>query len=91
MKLSDRIEVSGEVVSREVGDETMLLDLSSGTYFGLDPVGARFWQLLEEGRSPLDARETLAAEYDVDPAQLERDLEALLDELASHGLVTPAA
>jgi hypothetical protein len=90
VKLSESIRVSDEVVSREVGDETMLLDLSSGTYFGLDPVGARFWQLLEEGKSPIEARETLAAEYDVEPAQLERDLEALLDALASHGLVSAA-
>jgi hypothetical protein len=90
VKLSDTIEVSGEVVSREVGDETMLLDLSSGTYFGLDPVGARFWELLEEGKGPLDARDVLAAEYDVELAQLERDLETLLDALASHGLVSAA-
>ena len=90
MKMSDRIELSSDVVSREVGSETMLLNLASGTYFGLDPVGARFWQLLEEGRTAVEARDVILNEYDVEPARLEQDLEALLGELVSHGLVSAA-
>ena len=88
MKLSDTIEVSDNVVAREVGGETMLLDLASGTYFGLDAVGGRFWQLLEEGKSPSTARDVMLEEYDVGADQLERDLENLLAELAANGLVT---
>lgn len=91
MKLSDKITVSGDVVAREVGNETMLLDLASGTYFGLDPVGGRFWQLLEEGKSALEARDVLLGEYDVGADQLERDLESLLADLAANGLVTSGA
>ena len=88
MKLSSNVSVSGDVVAREVADQMMLLDLASGTYFGLDPVGARFWQLLEEGKSATDARATLLEEYDVAPEVLDADLETLLDTLASNGLVT---
>ena len=91
MKLSDKITVSGDVVAREVGNETMLLNLASGTYFGLDPVGGRFWQLLEEGKSPLEARDVLLGEYEVGADQLERDLESLLADLAANGLVTSGA
>lgn len=91
MKLTDKIDISGDVVAREVGDETMLLNLASGTYFGLDAVGGRFWQLLEEGKSPLAARDALLAEYEVAAEVLERDLESLLDELADNGLVTSGA
>lgn len=88
MNLSDKIELSSDVVSREVGSETMLLNLASGTYFGLDPVGARFWQLLEEGRTAAEARDVILNEYDVEPALLERDLEALIGDFVSHGLVS---
>jgi hypothetical protein len=88
VKLSDEITLSGNVVAREVGGETMLLDLASGTYFGLDAVGGRFWQLLEEGRSPLEARDALLDEYDVEAEVLERDLEALLESLAANGLLS---
>lgn len=88
MKLNDTIRLSGDVVTREVGEETMLLDLASGTYFGLDPVGGRFWQLLEEGKSALAARDALLEEYEVPAEELERDLETLLEDLVANGLVT---
>jgi hypothetical protein len=91
VKLNDTIRLSGDVVTREVGEETMLLDLASGTYFGLNPVGGRFWELLEEGKSPLEARDVLAAEFEVAEAQLDHDLEALLVDLAANGLVTADA
>ena len=87
MNLHDKIAVSTDVVAREVGEETMLLNLASGTYFGLDPVGGRFWQLLEEGKSASEARDALLQQYDVAPEQLDRDLEKLLADLAEHGLV----
>ena len=91
MKLTEGIRLSDDVVSREVGEETMLLDLASGTYFGLDPVGGRFWQLLEEGKSPLEARDQLLEEYEVGAEVLERDLERLLADLAANRLVAPAS
>jgi hypothetical protein len=46
MNLNDTFSVSAQVMARRVGNETVLLDLASGTYFGLDPVGARIWQLI---------------------------------------------
>jgi len=87
VKLTDTIRLSDTVVTREVGEETMLLDLASGTYFGLDAVGGRFWQLLEEGKSALEGRDALLEEYEVGADQLEHDLEALLADLAANGLV----
>jgi hypothetical protein len=89
--LNDPIRPSSDVVTREVGEETMLLDLASGTYFGLDPVGGRFWQLLEEGKPPREARDVLLGEFEVAEAQLDRDLEALLADLAANGLVIAGA
>ena len=86
--MHDKIAVSTDVVAREVGEETMLLNLASGTYFGLDPVGGRFWQLLEEGKSATEARDALLQQYDVAPEELDRDLEKLLADLAAHGLVS---
>ena len=47
-----------------------------------------FWQLLEEGKSPVEARDALLEEYEVGADQLERDLENLLAELSANGLVT---
>ena len=40
MNLSDSLSIPSQVMARTVGDETVILDLASGTYFGLDPIGA---------------------------------------------------
>ena len=87
MKITDEVQLSPDVVTRKVGEETMLLNLASGTYYGLDPVGARFLSLVEQGKSPLQARDTLLELYDVEPAVLDQDLEALLDSLSLNGIV----
>ena len=72
MKLTDSFSLSEDVVARVVGEETMLLDLASGTYFGLNPVGGRFWQLLEDGLSATDARDALLEAFDVRVLRLVR-------------------
>lgn len=69
----------------------MILDLDSGTYFGLDPVGARFWQLMSEGKTLVDVRDEMLKEYEVTPAQLKNDLLELVNELLAKNLVTERA
>ena len=87
MKAETKMVIPAQVMSRQVGDETVILDLGSGMYFGLDPVGARIWQLLSEGHQ-LDAIvAALLAEYEVPEDQLRQDVNALVDELVTRGLV----
>jgi hypothetical protein len=76
-----------QVMSRQVGDETVILDLASGMYFGLDPVGARIWQLIAEGQSLDSVITGVMSEFDVTEERLRQDVNALMDELASRGLV----
>jgi Coenzyme PQQ synthesis protein D (PqqD) len=88
MKLADKIIVSPQVVAREVGNETVILDLVSGNYFGLDPVGARMWQLMEAGTSLAAVCDALVAEYDVSREALQRDVLALARDLVEKKLVS---
>ena len=90
MNIADRLDLSSDVVAREVGGETMLLDLSSGTYFGLDEVGGRVWQALEDGNSLSEACDRIEADFDVSRDQLEADVLALVQDLLDKGLVSPA-
>jgi hypothetical protein len=83
----DSLQLSDDVVAREVGGEMMLLDLASGKYFGLNAVGGRFWQLLESGQSVDQARDTLLEEFDVSPERLDGDLSELIGQLVDSGLV----
>ena len=75
-------------MARQVGEETVILDLASGNYFGLDPVGARIWQLIGDGKSLGEVRKLLLAEYEVSRDQLEGDLERLVGDLLARGLVS---
>lgn len=90
MKLSDNVTIPPQVMARLVGDETVILDLASGTYYGLDPVGARIWLLMTEGQALAGICETLLDEFDVDRETLERDLLHLARELRARGLVSIA-
>ena len=87
MNLSDRVTIPSQVMARLVGDETVILDLASGTYYGLDPVGARIWQLMAEGKVLADVCEILLDEFDVSRETLERDVLHLTQELSAKGLV----
>ena len=87
MNISDKYFAPTQVMARTVGDETVILDLGSGTYFGLDPIGARIWQLLGEGNSIADACRVLLEEYEVGREQLESDVLKLVGELLERGLL----
>ncbi len=80
-------EIPVHVVARRIGEETVILDLESGTYYGLDPVGARAWELIAEGRTLGAACAAMQQEYEVDAARLERDVRALVRDLHEHGLL----
>jgi hypothetical protein len=82
------IHISQDVLSQEVAGETVLLDLASESYFGLDEVGTRVWQMLKDGMDRETILDTLLTDYDVERGQLEADLAELLDQLEAAGLIT---
>lgn len=81
-------QVADDVIAREVAGEMVLLDLASGLYFGLDPVGSRAWQRLSEHAACLtDLVDIIEAEYDAPRAVIEQDLAKLLDHLLERRLI----
>ena len=88
MNLDQSVTVSPEVMSQEVSGETVLLDLQSESYFGLDEVGTRIWQLLQEQETLQGVYEVMLEEYDVAPDRLQADLEELLVQLSDSGLIS---
>ncbi|NGZ03708.1 MAG: PqqD family protein [Nitrospira sp. WS238] len=83
-----RLRVAENVVSRDLADESVLLNLDTGTYFGLDAIGTRLWHLLAEHGSTESAIDILITEYDVDASRLHNDVDALIDQLLAKGLLT---
>jgi len=82
-----RISAAKEQLTSELAGEAVILNLKTGVYFGLDPVGARIWKLLEEPKTLPELVTALLAEYEVDAARLEADVLALLDQLDESQLI----
>ena len=87
LTVETRVVVPPDVLIRELDGEAVLLNLASESYFGLDEVGARMWQVLTTSESIETAQAQLLAEYEVEPERLRQDLLALVTQLAGHGLV----
>ena len=91
MNLTDKVTIPAQVMAREVGDETVILDLANGTYYGLDPVGARIWHLMAEGQTLTQVCEVMLSEYEVTRENIERDVLALVQTLLERKLVSAGA
>ena len=74
-------------MSRLVGDETVILDLESGMYFGLDGVGKRIWESFELGNTLAETAAAISSEYDVDESQAKDDLIEFATDLMERGLL----
>ena len=72
---------------RKVGEETILLNLNTGIYFGLDAVGSRFVELLETGGEIAAAHRVMLQEFDVTAEVLETDLLRLAEEMCAKRLL----
>jgi len=84
---SDRFDISDEVLTQEVNGETVLLDLDGESYFGLNEVGTRIWQLITSKLTVAEVLSTLSDEYDASHEQLDTDVSELLSKLTDVGLV----
>jgi len=90
MNLSDKIKIPAQVMARQVGAETVILDLATGTYFGLDPVGARIWQLMSEGKTLSEVCDAMQAEFEVSREDIQRDVIELTEKLKAQQLISTA-
>ena len=84
---SCRAVVPHHVVFRALASETVLLNIQSGYYFGLDEVGGRFFEVLREGGSVGGAVEVLTREFDAPPERIQKDMLGYCVELLRHGLI----
>ena len=91
MNPTDTISIPSQVMARQLGEETVILDLSSGSYFSLDDVGARAWELLTEGKDFDAIAQHMLSEYEVGLEALTQDLTDLFAALGKEGLVSFAS
>jgi hypothetical protein len=81
------IVASKDQASASLPGETVILSPASGAYYGLDEVGTRVWELIQEPIPIEGIMTAIIEEYDVEPDRCKSDLFALLQELSNAGLI----
>ena len=87
ISFSDRVTVPDDVLISHLQEESVILNLDSERYYGLDDVGTRFLSVLTTSDSIETAYDRLRDEYYVDPQVLRADLLALIEKLIDQGLL----
>lgn len=88
--LHSRLAASPDAADSAVGEETVILHLKSGKFYGLDPVGTRIWALIKDGMRPDALCEQIAAEFDADLEIVESDTRRFLAELEANDILVRA-
>ena len=87
IETTKRVVVPPHVLIRHLDGESVLLNLESERYFGLDATGTRMWELVTTESSTAVAFEKLLNEFEVEPEALRKHLTELLSRLVENGLL----
>ncbi|AKG20936.1 PqqD family peptide modification chaperone [Calothrix sp. 336/3] len=89
MQISDTsfVSVCADQISSDLGGEIVILNLKTGVYHGLNEVGSRIWDLIQQPKPVKDIQAALLAEYEVTLEECDRDLQALLQDLIHAELI----
>lgn len=85
--MSRHLRISDAAVVRDLDGESVILNIESGMYFGLDRIGTRVWQLIEQHGDVDAIVRVMENEYDADPQTLRADTEALVASLVEKRLI----
>ena len=81
------ISASPNQVSGVLNGETILLSSTTNLYYGLDPVGSRMWELIQQPRRLSALCSQLVSDFDVEPSVCERDVRELLGKMVEADLI----
>ncbi len=81
------VSIPSHVVYRAFAAETVILNLETGRYHGLNATGGRMLELLDRCDSVAEALTAFAATYGKQPVDVEQDLRAFCTRLHARGLI----
>lgn len=87
MQLIDKPQHSPIATHQTVGEEAILININTGTYYSLNDTGAIFWELIDGQRSIADCARHISEEYDVEVSTVENDLLELAEAFKEEGLI----
>ena len=78
------------LLTTSLDDETILMSIDRGAYYGMEHTADRIWELIEKPRKVADICRQLAEEYSAAPEVYERDVISFLEELLEENLIVVA-
>jgi hypothetical protein len=87
VSLASTVTTTDHVTATTIDDEVVLLNDDTGLYQGLQGVGPRIWELIQEPTTVEAVADTIATEYDVDRDRCEQDVLDFVETLADENLV----
>jgi len=87
ISLQTTVVAAPDQVSTRLDDETVLLELNKGTYYGLNSVGSVIWELVQQPKSIENVYFAVLNQYSVDSETCRRDVLRVIEELEGAGLV----
>jgi hypothetical protein len=87
LELRMRVRRLDDVLETEIDEETVMMDIEKGSYFGLNPTGSKIWTLLAEAVVIGDLCDRLTEEFEVPREQCEQQVVAFLQNLLERGLL----
>ncbi|MEA5593402.1 PqqD family protein [Rivularia sp. UHCC 0363] len=85
--LNQKLSISENALAQEVNGEIVILHFESESYYTLDAVGTKFWQLFTDSDSVETVMQQLVEIYTVDEVALRRDVTKFVEELVEEGLL----
>lgn len=85
--LDAKVQLPSHVVYRSFIKETVMLNLETGKYHGLNPTAGRMLEVLEKSPTVGEAVTTLADEYGVSEETIRGDVETFCADLVDRGLI----
>lgn len=78
---------SEKIVSSEIDGETVMMSVDMGSYYGLNEIGTRIWELIESPRTISDICDQLTKEYKVEPETCRKEIFDFLSTLTEEEIV----
>jgi hypothetical protein len=83
----DKLSRVQDLLSAEFDQETVLMSIDAGAYYGLEGPARSIWEILETPLTFSDLVRRLVEEYKVSPETCAADVERFLGEMDREGLL----
>jgi hypothetical protein len=79
---------SSEIIDGSLDNNQVMMDLDNGKYYGLNPVGKRIWELIEQPKTLDEITERLLSEYDLSAEQCKQEVQVFMEKAVKYGIIT---